>query len=61
MAYVKVGENESIESALTRFKKKQEEENILKDWREHEFFMKKSLKRHQARTKAKRKMKQRGK
>lgn len=56
MAYVEVGENETLESAMTRFKKKQDDSGIMKDWREHEYFTKPSLKKHQARVKAKRKM-----
>lgn len=50
-----VGENEPMESWLKRFKKYQEREEILKDWREHESFMKKSLKRHIAKRKPRRK------
>jgi len=51
-----VGENETVESYIRRFKKYQEREEILKDWREHEFFTKKSLKRHTAARKPKRKI-----
>ena len=57
MAYIEVGENETLDAAMVRFKKKQDDEGILKVWREHEFFTKPSLKRHQAIVKAKRRMK----
>ena len=56
-AFVKVGEEETIESAVARFKKAQEEEGVLKEWRKHEFFIKPSLKKHQAKIKARRKNK----
>lgn len=50
-----VGENEPMESWLKRFKKYQEREEILKDFREHEFFQKRSLKKHLASRKPRKK------
>ena len=47
MAYVKVGENESLESALKRFKKKVDNEGIIKEFKDRQYFKKRSLARHE--------------
>jgi small subunit ribosomal protein S21 len=41
-----VGQNESIDSALKRFKKKLENEGITKEYKEKQFFVKPSKIRH---------------
>ena len=40
MAYVKVNEGESLESALRRFKRKVQQEDIIKDIKKHTFYLK---------------------
>ena len=45
MFIVKVGENESLESALKRFKRKCQKDNILGDLRKKEFYEKPSVRR----------------
>jgi small subunit ribosomal protein S21 len=47
IAYVKVGENESLDSALKRFKKKVENEGIIKEYKERQYFIKPSQKKHE--------------
>lgn len=47
IAYVKVGENENLESALKRFKKKVENEGIIKEFKDRQYFVSKSQERHQ--------------
>ena len=42
MSVVRVGENESLESALKRFKRKCQKDNILGDLRKKEFYEKPS-------------------
>ena len=49
MAEVKVGENESIESALRRFKKKIQKAGILSEVKKRERYEKPSVKRKQNR------------
>jgi small subunit ribosomal protein S21 len=39
MAEVRVGEGESLESALRRFKRKVQQEDIIKDVKRHQFYM----------------------
>ena len=46
MAFITVGESETIDSAIRRFKKQQEKEGILKDFRKKEFFTKPSMEEH---------------
>lgn len=46
MAFVLVGENESLESALKRFKKQLEREGVMKEFRKREFFEKPSFIEH---------------
>lgn len=38
------GEFESLDLTLRRFKKAVQKADVIKDWKKHEFFMKKSLK-----------------
>ena len=45
MSVIKVGENESLDSALKRFKRKCQRDNILGDLRRKEFFEKPSIRR----------------
>lgn len=45
MSVVEVGENESLESALKRFKRKCQKDNILGDLRKKEFYEKPSVRR----------------
>ena len=45
MSVVKVGENESLESALKRFKRKCQKDNIMGDIRKKEFYEKPSIAR----------------
>lgn len=40
MAEVIVGEGESLESALKRFKRKVQQEDIIKDIKKHSFYLK---------------------
>ena len=40
MAEIRVNENESIESALRRFKRKVQQEDIIKEIKKHSFYMK---------------------
>ena len=42
---VTVGENESLESAIKRFKKKVDDEGIIKTYRDRQYFVKPSAKR----------------
>ncbi len=45
MSAVHVGENESLDSALKRFKRKCQKDNILGDMRKKEYYEKPSVKR----------------
>ena len=45
MVVIRVGENESLESALKRFKRKCQKDNILGDMRKKEYYEKPSVKR----------------
>lgn len=45
MSVVRVGENESLESALKRFKRKCQKDNILGDLRKKECYEKPSVRR----------------
>ena len=45
MSTVKVGENESVESAIKRFKRKCQKDGIIGDLRKKEFYEKPSVKR----------------
>ena len=57
--WVTVGENESLESAIKRFKKKVDEEGVIKTYRDKQYFMKPSMKRRIAQKESTRKEKQR--
>ncbi len=56
MAQVQVKPNESLDSALKRFKKALQETGILKEAREHEHYEKPSDKRRKAEAARRRKM-----
>ena len=58
MAFIKVRDDETIESALRRFKKKVDNEGIIKDYKEKQFFMKPSMKKRLKRKESERKQKQ---
>lgn len=45
MAEIRINENESIESALRRFKRKVQQEDIIKEIKKHSFYMKPGDKR----------------
>ena len=45
LAEIKIQEGESIESALRRFKRKVQQEDIIKDIKEHSFYLKPGDKR----------------
>ena len=52
---ISVGENESIDKALRRFKKKYERSGVLKEYKKRTFFVKPSIKKRMERLKALRK------
>lgn len=56
MTQVQVKQNESIDSALRRFKKQLQQAGILKEAREHEHYEKPSDKKRKAEAARKRKM-----
>ena len=56
MATIQVRENESLDSALKRFKKALQETGILKEAREHEHYEKPSDKKRRAEAARRRKM-----
>ena len=45
MIHVRVGENESIDRAIIRFKKKCQQAGVLRDYRKNSFFLKPSEKK----------------
>ena len=45
MAKVVARENESVDDLLKRFKRQVNNENIIEEYKKHDFFLKKSLKR----------------
>ena len=45
MAKVVARENESVDDLLRRFKKQVNNENIIEEYKKHDFFLKKALKR----------------
>jgi small subunit ribosomal protein S21 len=49
---INVGENESIDKALKRFKKKYERSGILKEYKKRTFFVKPSIKKRMEKMKA---------
>jgi len=62
LAYVRVQDGESLESALRRFKRKVQQEDIIRDMKKHTFYLKpgerKRLKQALARKRARKKMRQ---
>ena len=52
MVGINVGENESIDKALKRFKKKYERSGILKEYKKRTFFVKPSIKKRMEKMKA---------
>ena len=57
MTQIQVRPNESLDSALKRFKKQLQQTGILKEAREHEYYEKPSDKKRKAEAAARRKMK----
>lgn len=55
MAYVKVRDNEHLEAAIKRFNRKVDEEKIIKEFKERQYFLKPSQKRREKIKAAKRK------
>ncbi len=49
---ITVGENESIDKALRRFKKKYERSGVLKEYKKRTFFVKPSIKKRMEKMKA---------
>ncbi len=54
MVGIQVQENESIDRALKRFKKKYERSGILKEYKKRTFYLKPSIEKRMERMKAKR-------
>lgn len=52
MVGITVGENESIDKALRRFKKKYERSGVLKEFKKRAFFVKPSIKKRMEKIKA---------
>ncbi len=52
MVGISVGENESIDKALRRFKKKYERSGVLKEYKKRAFFVKPSVKKRMEKLKA---------
>ncbi|HRZ86146.1 MAG TPA: 30S ribosomal protein S21 [Candidatus Paceibacterota bacterium] len=57
MAFIKVGEKESLERAIKRFKKKVEDEGIMQAYRDKQCYRKPSYIRREKRKEAARKYK----
>jgi len=49
---IQIGENESIDKALRRFKKKYERSGVLKEFKKRTFYVKPSVKKRMERLKA---------
>jgi len=58
LAQVQVRENESLDAALRRFNRQVQETGVLKEAREHNFYMKPSDRRRKAEAARRRKMRQ---
>lgn len=54
MVGISVGENENIDKALKRFKKKYERSGVLKEYKKRTFFVKPSIKKRMEKIKAER-------
>lgn len=52
MVGISVGDNESIDKALKRFKKKYERSGVLKEYKKRTFFVKPSIKKRMEKLKA---------
>lgn len=52
MVGIQIGENESIDKALRRFKKKYERSGVLKEFKKRTFFVKPSIKKRMEKLKA---------
>lgn len=52
MVGITIGENENIDKALKRFKKKYERSGILKEFKKRTFFLKPSIKKRMEKIKA---------
>lgn len=52
MVGISVGDNESIDKALRRFKKKYERSGVLKEYKKRTFFVKPSIKKRMEKIKA---------
>ena len=52
MVGISIGENESIDKALRRFKKKYERSGVLKEFKKRTFFVKPSVKKRMEKLKA---------
>ncbi|MGD1005988.1 MAG: 30S ribosomal protein S21 [Ignavibacteriaceae bacterium] len=52
MVGITIGENESIDKALRRFKKKYERSGVLKEFKKRAFFVKPSIKKRMEKLKA---------
>ncbi|MBZ0200538.1 MAG: 30S ribosomal protein S21 [Ignavibacteriaceae bacterium] len=52
MVGISVGDNESIDKALKRFKKKYERSGVLKEFKKRTFFVKPSIKKRMEKLKA---------
>ena len=52
MVGITVGDNESIDKALKRFKKKYERSGVLKEYKKRTFFVKPSIKKRMEKMKA---------
>jgi small subunit ribosomal protein S21 len=57
MAFIQVHENESLERAIKRFKKRVDSEGILKEFRERQYYKKPSRKRYEKKKSIQRKNK----
>lgn len=55
MANIEVYQNEDLEKALKRFKRKVEKEGIIREWKNKQYFQKPSLQRHEQQIARKRK------
>lgn len=55
MAYVKARDNEHVESLIKRFKRKVDNEGILKEFRDRQYYKKPSVKRRAKKKEAERK------
>lgn len=57
MAHVNIREDENLESAIKKFKKKVDTESILKEWKDKQYFIKPSVRKRLKKKEAIRKYK----